>query len=73
MPLEAELFEFHSQPETKWKIYPKVEELKVRIEREMYEMPERQFLRKFPGSLHGESVYFLGSLLEVHISYEISE
>ncbi len=31
LPLEAELFEFHSQPETKWKIHPKVEELKVSI------------------------------------------
>ena len=30
IPLEAELYEHHTNPDVKWTIHPKVEELKVR-------------------------------------------
>lgn len=31
VPIEEDLFLWHSNPETKWKIHPKIEELKVKI------------------------------------------
>ena len=31
LPLEQELFAYHQEPDTKWTIHPKVEELKVGI------------------------------------------